>query len=214
MPTDVIMPALGVAQQTGILLKWLKTEGQSVSKGEPLMEVETDKATVEIEAAASGTLAQVSARAGDEIPVGQRIAVILASGEVATPAAVQDPHPRPLPGGEGEGEGRSPTRRGVPEDRAAPSQVLPHLDVDAASVGLGLPARAGELDGVLNDLVEVAGGQRVGLAPPGHRQETAHQGPPVMPRLDDNLQALGDLGGSPLAFAGAGRAPRWRRAGC
>ncbi len=122
MPTDVIMPALGVAQQTGILLKWLKTEGQSVSKGEPLMEVETDKATVEIEAAASGTLAQVSARAGDEIPVGQRIAVILASGEVATPAAVQDPHPRPLPGGEGINEGRpTPQGEGRGEGRSTTS---------------------------------------------------------------------------------------------
>jgi len=75
------MPALGVAQQTGTLLKWLKTEGQSVSKGAPLMEIETDKATVEIEAPASGVLSQVSAKAGDVVPVGQRIALILAPGE-------------------------------------------------------------------------------------------------------------------------------------
>jgi pyruvate dehydrogenase E2 component (dihydrolipoyllysine-residue acetyltransferase) len=81
MPTNVIMPALGVAQQTGTLLKWLKAEGQSVSKGEPLMEIETDKATVEIEAPASGVLTQVTAKAGDEVPVGQRIAFILAPGE-------------------------------------------------------------------------------------------------------------------------------------
>jgi pyruvate dehydrogenase E2 component (dihydrolipoamide acetyltransferase) len=83
MATDVIMPALGVAQEKGTLLHWLKTEGQSVVKGEPLMEIETDKATVEIEAPASGVLAQVSAAAGDEVPVGQRIALILAPGEVA-----------------------------------------------------------------------------------------------------------------------------------
>ena len=82
MPTNVIMPALGVAQQTGTLLKWLKAEGQSVSKGEPLMEIETDKATVEIEAPAAGVLAQVLAQAGDEVPVGQRIALILAPGEL------------------------------------------------------------------------------------------------------------------------------------
>ena len=115
MATDVIMPALGVAQQTGILLKWLKTEGQAVTKGEPLMEVETDKATVEIEAAASGVLAQVSAAAGDEVPVGQKIALIIAPGDAVTPAAVQDPHPRSfdklrtgsLPGGEGINEGRA-----------------------------------------------------------------------------------------------------------
>jgi pyruvate dehydrogenase E2 component (dihydrolipoyllysine-residue acetyltransferase) len=81
MATDVIMPALGVAQQKGTLLKWFKAEGHSVSKGEPLMEIETDKATVEIEAPASGILAQVSAAAGDEVPVGQTIALILVPGE-------------------------------------------------------------------------------------------------------------------------------------
>src|ERR1043166_2642754 len=107
MATDVIMPALGVAQETGTLLNWLKAEGQSVTKGEPLMEVETDKATVEIEAPASGILANVAASAGDEIPVGNKIAVILAPGEVAPPAAVQDPHPNPLPEGEGTREGRA-----------------------------------------------------------------------------------------------------------
>src|SRR3989442_2419148 len=93
MPTDVIMPALGVAQEKGTLLNWLKAEGQSVTKGEPLMEIETDKATVEIEAPASGILTNVTASVGDEVPVGNRIAVILAPGETA-PAAVQDPHPR------------------------------------------------------------------------------------------------------------------------
>jgi len=112
LATDVIMPALGVAQQTGILLKWLKTEGQSVSKGEPLMEIETDKATVEIEAPASGTLAKVSAKAGDEIPVGQTIAVIFAAGE-PLPAKQESPSSAPvwppLPQGEGRGEGRPAT---------------------------------------------------------------------------------------------------------
>src|SRR5262245_6055608 len=87
------MPALGVAQEKGTLLNWLKAEGQSVTKGEPLMEVETDKATVEIEAPASGILSNITASAGDEIPVGNKIAVILAPGEVAAPAA-QDPQPR------------------------------------------------------------------------------------------------------------------------
>jgi pyruvate dehydrogenase E2 component (dihydrolipoamide acetyltransferase) len=119
MPTNVIMPALGVAQQTGTLLKWLKAEGQTVIKGEPLMEIETDKSTVEIEASASGVLSRVTAKAGDEIPVGQTIALILAPGETATSAAVQDPHPRPLPKGEGisqghpipQGEGRVEGRR-------------------------------------------------------------------------------------------------------
>jgi pyruvate dehydrogenase E2 component (dihydrolipoamide acetyltransferase) len=96
------MPALGVAQEKGTLLQWLKSEGESVTKGEPLMEVETDKATVEIEAPASGILRNVTASAGDEVPVGNRIAVILAPGDnfeaearpvVAPPAQTQKATP-------------------------------------------------------------------------------------------------------------------------
>lgn len=83
MAKKVIMPALGMAQETGLLMAWLKAEGDEVTKGEPLMEVETDKTTVEIEAAASGTLANITAQPGDNIPVGQVIALILAPGETA-----------------------------------------------------------------------------------------------------------------------------------
>lgn len=85
MAKDVIMPALGMAQETGTLIQWLKKPGDSITKGEPLMEIETDKATVEIEAPASGTLASITAQAGDVIPVGQRIALILAPGESESP---------------------------------------------------------------------------------------------------------------------------------
>lgn len=79
------MPALGMAQETGKLLAWFKTEGQQVVKGEPLMEIETDKVTVSIEAPQSGVLANVVATAGQDVPVGQAIALILAPGEKAPP---------------------------------------------------------------------------------------------------------------------------------
>jgi pyruvate dehydrogenase E2 component (dihydrolipoamide acetyltransferase) len=81
MPTDVLMPALGPNQDTGRLVEWFKREGDAVTQGEPLMEIETDKATVEIEAPASGVLARVTAQPGDEVPVGQPVAIILATGE-------------------------------------------------------------------------------------------------------------------------------------
>ena len=94
MPTEVIMPALGMAQETGKLLRWMKSEGDAVTKGEPLMEIETDKVTVEIEAPSDGVLAGVSAAEGDDIPVGQAIAYLLAEGEdlpeaAAVPVATQ-----------------------------------------------------------------------------------------------------------------------------
>jgi len=49
MARDVIMPALGMAQETGKVIRWLKTEGETVDAGEPLVEIETDKVTVELE---------------------------------------------------------------------------------------------------------------------------------------------------------------------
>src|ERR1700730_6292007 len=81
MATDVILPALGMSQDTGKIVQWLKAEGEQVAKGEPLAEIETDKATVEIEAPADGVLAHVSARTGDDVPVGQVIALILSASE-------------------------------------------------------------------------------------------------------------------------------------
>jgi pyruvate dehydrogenase E2 component (dihydrolipoamide acetyltransferase) len=83
MSTQVILPALGMAQETGIIVRWLKAEGQEVVKGEPLVEVETDKATVEIEAPSSGILANVIGTVGVEIPVGQVIASIMAPAELS-----------------------------------------------------------------------------------------------------------------------------------
>jgi pyruvate dehydrogenase E2 component (dihydrolipoamide acetyltransferase) len=92
MPTEIIMPALGMAQETGKLVRWIKNEGDTVKKGEPLMEIETDKVTVEIEAPADGVLGGISAAEGEDIPVGRAVAYVLAEGEdlpqvVAVPAA-------------------------------------------------------------------------------------------------------------------------------
>jgi len=81
MPTNVIMPALEMAQETGKVLRWIKSPGDRVVKGESIVEIETDKVTVEIEAPASGILRDVSAQAGDVVPVGKTIALIFAAGE-------------------------------------------------------------------------------------------------------------------------------------
>jgi pyruvate/2-oxoglutarate dehydrogenase complex dihydrolipoamide acyltransferase (E2) component len=83
MPHDVIMPALGMAQDTGLIVSWLKKPGDAVKTGEGLMEVETDKAVMEVEAVADGFLAAVSAEAGDHVPVGQVVAVIAETAEAA-----------------------------------------------------------------------------------------------------------------------------------
>jgi pyruvate dehydrogenase E2 component (dihydrolipoamide acetyltransferase) len=81
MAHSIVMPALEMAQETGKLLAWRKKEGDTIAKGEPLLDVETDKAVVEIESPADGILAGVKAHAGDVIPVGQTIAWIVKPGE-------------------------------------------------------------------------------------------------------------------------------------
>jgi pyruvate dehydrogenase E2 component (dihydrolipoamide acetyltransferase) len=85
MAFSVVMPALEMAQETGKLVSWRKKEGDRVSKGEPLLEIETDKAVMELEAPADGILVGVKAREGAVIPVGQTIAWIVSPGE--TPPA-------------------------------------------------------------------------------------------------------------------------------
>jgi pyruvate dehydrogenase E2 component (dihydrolipoamide acetyltransferase) len=95
MPADVIMPALGMAQDAGTVLRWLRAEGDQVTAGEALLEVETDKAIVELESPIDGTLSGVRAGEGEQVPVGEVIAVVLAAGE--QPA---EPTRPPQPAGE------------------------------------------------------------------------------------------------------------------
>ena len=110
MAVEVIMPAMGATQETGRLVRWFKREGDSVAKGEMLMEVETDKSVVEVEAPASGILTKVTAAPEDEIPVGQAIALIVEPGETVP--------------GTGEVPGAGP-RRKVPTRKKAKNPTGP-----------------------------------------------------------------------------------------
>ncbi|MEJ7633125.1 MAG: biotin/lipoyl-containing protein, partial [Rubrobacteraceae bacterium] len=78
---EVFMPKMGDAMEEGTLLKWLVSEGDDISEGDPIAEIETDKASMEIEAEDSGTLAQIIAQEGDDIPIGGAIAFIQGEGE-------------------------------------------------------------------------------------------------------------------------------------
>jgi pyruvate dehydrogenase E2 component (dihydrolipoamide acetyltransferase) len=75
------MPKMGDAMEEGTLLKWLKSEGEEVSEGDPIAEIETDKVTLELEAEDAGTLAQLIADEGQDVPVGDTIAFIQGEGE-------------------------------------------------------------------------------------------------------------------------------------
>ena len=113
MATEIVMPALGVAQETGRVVQWMVAEGETVAAGDPMLEIETDKVTVSIDAPASGVLSAVRAGEGDEVPVGRVIAFILAPGEEA-PAAADEP------AANGDRADRTPPGRGEATDE--PSQ--------------------------------------------------------------------------------------------
>jgi pyruvate dehydrogenase E2 component (dihydrolipoamide acetyltransferase) len=93
MAYAVIMPKAGMAMESGKIVKWLKNEGERVQQGEPLLEIETDKVNMEVEAMYSGVLLKTLAHEGDEVPVVQTIGYIGEAGEAipeAGTAAVAD----------------------------------------------------------------------------------------------------------------------------
>jgi pyruvate dehydrogenase E2 component (dihydrolipoamide acetyltransferase) len=97
MPTDVILPKVDMVMDAGTIVRWYRQENEAVQAGEPLLEIETDKSSIDVESPASGTLVAVSARPGETIPVATRIALILAPGETAPDPGPQAPAPRPRP---------------------------------------------------------------------------------------------------------------------
>jgi pyruvate dehydrogenase E1 component beta subunit len=98
MPINILMPALSPTMEEGNLAKWLKKEGDKVKPGDVIAEIETDKATMEVEAVDEGTLAKILVAEGTEgVKVNTPIAVLLQEGEDAGAAARRRPRPPPKP---------------------------------------------------------------------------------------------------------------------
>jgi pyruvate dehydrogenase E2 component (dihydrolipoamide acetyltransferase) len=119
VPTNVIMPSLGFDMTEGLLARWLKNEGDPVVKGQAIAEIETEKATVEIEAAVSGILVRIIVQAGETVPIGTLIGVIAEAGDEVTTVSAPSPSPTaPAPPA-------SPPPAPVPEagEGAAPSEA-------------------------------------------------------------------------------------------
>ncbi len=127
MATQVTLPRLGQGMETGTILRWLKSVGDRVEKGEVLYEVETEKATQEVEAEQSGVLLKLVAQEGDEIEVGKPIAVIGEEGE-----EVADEAPAPPEAGPPEGTDASAGEDGsATEDAPATEDASPTEDGSA-----------------------------------------------------------------------------------
>src|SRR5919112_1392324 len=103
------MPKMGDAMEEGTLLKWLKSEGEEVSEGDPIAEIETDKVTMELEAEDEGTLAQLIADEGQEVPVGDAIAFIQGEGEEVPERSEGGGEEEAEEGGEEDGGGAQAT---------------------------------------------------------------------------------------------------------
>src|SRR6202158_969886 len=139
MAISVVMPALEMAQETGKLLAWRKKEGERVTKGEPLLEIETDKAVVEVEAPGDGILAGVTAHVGAVIPVGETIAWLVAAGEQPpTKTARNAPSAR---ASSGAGQQASVTTHAPEKQTGTAPQISPkarrlakELDVDISQI--------------------------------------------------------------------------------
>ncbi|MEM2970177.1 MAG: biotin/lipoyl-containing protein, partial [Candidatus Bathyarchaeia archaeon] len=81
MVTEVIMPKMGQTMEKGRIIRWLKKEGEVVQRGEPLLEIETDKTTIEVEARGAGILRKIVAQEGEEAPIGKIIGYIAREDE-------------------------------------------------------------------------------------------------------------------------------------
>ena len=133
MATNILMPALSPTMTEGTLARWLKKEGEAIKAGDVIAEIETDKATMEVEAVDEGVLGKILVADGTEgVAVNAPIAILIEQGEpvpaTATGAAVSAPTATPsAPGAGGQGSrtgagGRSRTHR-RPRDRVAVGQA-------------------------------------------------------------------------------------------
>jgi pyruvate dehydrogenase E2 component (dihydrolipoamide acetyltransferase) len=93
MATQIVMPKMSETMEEGVVVKWLKREGDRVAAGDALAEIETDKAVLELEATTPGVLRQIVAREDSKVPVGQLIAVIGAADEDISPLTVGSTSP-------------------------------------------------------------------------------------------------------------------------
>src|SRR5437660_4399695 len=147
MPTNILMPALSPTMEQGKLAKWLKKEGDTIKSGDVLAEIETDKATMEVEAVDEGTLAKILVPDGtDNVAVNTPIAVIADEGEDASAAASAAPAPSPATAAStapGQGDGAAHQDKGGEKPEAVAKKgsdaPLPPAEASASAEAPEIP---------------------------------------------------------------------------
>ncbi|MEJ8476779.1 pyruvate dehydrogenase complex E1 component subunit beta [Roseibium algae] len=145
MPIDILMPALSPTMEEGKLAKWLKAEGDTVSAGDVIAEIETDKATMEVEAVDEGTIGKILVAEGtDAVKVNEKIAILLAEGEDASALdAASAPAAAPAPAVAAE----------APAAAAAPVPAAPVVSTPAEDpeIPAGTPMKSSTVREALRD---------------------------------------------------------------
>src|SRR2546430_10708819 len=183
---SVQMPRLSDSMETGKILRWLKKEGDQVQKGEPLVEIESDKANIEVEAYATGKLSKIVVPEGESAPIGAVIAEI-GDGSTAAPA-----HKAPAPQGQAEAaepkEGPRPATTDAPKPQASkPEAHVAQADKAVAATAQTAADAGGEQypHGGPDDRTEVGAAAQAALKvirhPAEHEESEPEQGPPRAP---------------------------------
>ena len=125
MATEIVVPALGESVTTATIARWMKQPGEAVTADEPLVELETDKVTVEVNAPSAGILASIAAPEGTEVEVGSVLGTVDAAGAAPVPRSAANPAPGVNP----------PPRASGPVSRpaAAPAPAAAHAPLPAAA---------------------------------------------------------------------------------
>jgi pyruvate dehydrogenase E2 component (dihydrolipoamide acetyltransferase) len=196
MAISVVMPALEMAQETGKLVSWKKKDGETVKKGELLLEVETDKAVVEIEAAGDGILGGITAKAGDVVPVGQTIAWLLKAGEAPPATTAPTQTGRTGAAAPPSAASAAPAVAAAPVANAGPVQISPKARRLAKEHGVDVTKIKGTGPGgeIIAEDVLAAGGSQAAApsaAAPAARPAAA---PAAAPQASAELGALSSIG--------------------
>src|SRR6188474_2004796 len=209
MPINILMPALSPTMEKGNLAKWLKKEGDKVKSGDVIAEIETDKATMEVEAVDEGTIAKILVPEGtQDVPVNDVIAVLAGDGEdvkaagagagaAPAPKAAEAPKPAAAPAA----AAPTPAAASAPQPAAAPAKTNGHARVFSSPLARRLAKEAGI------DIARIAGSgphgrviaRDVAAAKEGKGLKAPGAAPaapaPVAPALsDDKVRALYEEG--------------------
>lgn len=143
MPTNILMPALSPTMEKGNLAKWLKKEGDRIKSGDVLAEIETDKATMEVEAVDEGVLARITVPDGTaDVPVNQIIGVIAAEGEDPKSVGGAGGGASAAPGSAGAGQGAPPAAAKADDVKVSSDAQLSYARSNEAPKGPAEPAQA------------------------------------------------------------------------